>query len=126
MEADIIKTAIDLMTPVIEGSIVVAAEYAKACGRDVVTSTDVNYGMKYCARYMVGKHIGTMFPEIDPNESDSEEYETDSEGEEDLFTRYDGDDTILKQVNDSVDTWDSWIPSNMTESMLRDAINKNY
>jgi hypothetical protein len=39
--------------------------------------------MKYCARNMVGKHIGTMFPEIYEQESDSDEEDIEEVDEED-------------------------------------------
>ena len=82
MENDIIKTAMDLMIPVMEGSVIIAGEYVKLCGRDTITAQDTQYAMKYCARNMVGKHIGTMFPEI-YEESDSDEEDIEEVDEED-------------------------------------------
>ena len=38
MENDIIKTAMDLMVPVMEGSVIIAGEYVKLCGRDTITA----------------------------------------------------------------------------------------
>ncbi len=70
MESEMIKTAMDLLTPVLEGSIIVAGEYVKACGRRTITAQDVQYGMKYAARNVTGKHIGTMFPELQGSDSD--------------------------------------------------------
>lgn len=64
MENDIIKAAMDIVTPVMEGAIIIAAEYVKLCGRTTITAQDTQYALKYCARNMVGKHIGTMFPEL--------------------------------------------------------------
>lgn len=128
MEDEIIKTAIGLMTPVLEGSIIVAAEYVKACKRGVITSRDVEYSMKYCARNMVGKHIGTMFPDMDLSDESGSEMESEDScsDSEEQFTRYDGVDEVMLSVNQAYDTWNTWVPVNMTESMLRDSINKAY
>jgi len=126
MEQQILETAFNLLNPVIESAMIIAGNYAKSCGRDVVTSMDTQYAMKYCAMNLVGKHTGTLFPELqDSSESDSEEEDfVDEEDHE--FTRYTGSDPLLCDVNKAVDSWDSWEPSNITESMLKDAINKSY
>jgi hypothetical protein len=58
MESEIIKTALDLLTPVLESSIIVAGAYVKLCGRSTITGEDTQYGMKYAARNVVGKHVG--------------------------------------------------------------------
>ena len=53
MDNEILQNAIDIMTPVLEGAMIAAAHYAKACNRDTVTSMDVKYGMRYCAQHCV-------------------------------------------------------------------------
>ena len=73
MESEIIKTALDLLTPVLESSIIVAGAYVKLCGRSTITGEDTQYGMKYAARNVVGKHVGTMFPELQDSDSDDED-----------------------------------------------------
>ena len=126
MEQEIIDTSIQLLLPVIESAMVIAGNYAKSCGRDIVTSLDTQYAMKYCAMNIVGKQIGTLFPELQGSDSEDSE---DSEGEDEEecpFTRYTGDDQLLNDVNKAFDTWDTWEPSNITESMLKNAINKSY
>lgn len=127
MEQQIIETAINIIQPVMESSMVVAAEYAKACGRDFVTGQDVKYAMRYAAQNLVGKHIGTLFPELqDESESDDEdEIEVIEEDEENCFTRYSGDNELMNKVNESYDNWENWEPTNMIEKMLQDAVNKN-
>ena len=69
-------SAINIIQPILERSMVLAAEYAKACGRDIVLGEDMESAMKYCAMNEVGKKTGTYFPEI-YDESDSEEEELD-------------------------------------------------
>jgi hypothetical protein len=130
MDDDIIKTAIDIMTPVMESSVVLAGHYAKSCGRDCVTARDVAYSMRYCARNLTGKHIGTLFPEIYDDDS---EWETDSEQDvsdadavlEEEFTRYEGSDELMNSVNEAFDTWDDWVPQSPAEDMLKNAIEKS-
>tara|TARA_B100001094_G_scaffold76371_1_gene72780 strand:+ start:467 stop:892 length:426 start_codon:yes stop_codon:yes gene_type:complete len=121
------QTAIDVVQPVMEQAIVCAAEYAKACGRDIILSKDVEYAMKYCAMNEVGKKTGSHFPEIyDESESDEDEDELEIEDEEDIeFVRYSGREYKYVKMNMSYDNWDTWVPKNPTEQMLKNAIDSN-
>jgi hypothetical protein len=130
---ELIKSAVDILTPVMEGSMVLAAHYAKACGRDTVTALDVKYAMRYGARNMVGKHIGTLFPELQGSDSESgsgsgsgsgSDMEEVDEAEE-PFTRYTGSDPQLLAVNEAHDTWAQWEPQSPVEKMLKNAIDQN-
>jgi hypothetical protein len=127
MEEQIIKNALELLTPVMEGAMIAAAHYAKGCNRNTVTAQDVQYGMRYCAQNAVGKHMGTLFPELDDEDSEDDESDIEEVDEDDEpFTRYEGtDDETLAQMNKSYDEWDSWVPTNMIESMIKDAIDKS-
>jgi histone H3/H4 len=58
------ESAINIIQPVLERSMILAAEYAKACGRDIVLGEDMEYAMKYCAMNEVGKKMGSHFPEL--------------------------------------------------------------
>ena len=124
MEEEIIKNAIDMLTPVMEGAMIAAAHYAKSCNRNTVTALDVQYGMRYCAQHAVGKHIGTLFPELEDEDSDESDIEEVDENDE-PFTRYEGADETLVQMNKSYDEWNDWVPTNMIESMIKDAIDKS-
>ena len=124
-----IETMTNILLPVMEKSTLLAAEYAKACGRDTIVSEDMEYAMKYCAMYKVGESIGSTMPEIYEEELTEEEME---EGEEDVdseecpdFVRYSGTDQTFLQVNEAFDRWNAWQPQNPTEQMLKNAINSN-
>lgn len=116
----------NILLPVMEKATLLSAEYAKACGRDVIVSEDMEYAMKYCAMYKVGETIGSTMPEIYEEELSGDE-EIDEVEPEDCpgFVRYSGDDPIFNRVNDAVDSWDTWVPQNPTEEMLKNAINSN-
>ena len=126
MTEEYIKSMTDIMLPVMEQAMLLAGEYCKACGRDVILPEDMEYAMKYCAMYTVGQQIGTYFPEI---------YDTDDEEEDDIedvetedcppFVEYSGEDTRFIQMNDAVKRWDSWAPQSPIEQMLKNAINSN-
>lgn len=109
-----------------EQSVVLAAEYANACGRNVVLSQDVEYAMKYCAMHLVGHTIGSIAPEVYDSHSDDEEDDEVVE-EEDCpqFERYSGDDPTYVRVNEAYDAWDAWVPQNPTEQLLKNTINSN-
>jgi hypothetical protein len=131
--ADIISNAIEIMKPVMESAVVLGGHYAKGCGRDCVTAMDVSYSMKYCAMNLVGKQIGSLFPEV--YDSDESEWETDSDQgrevdddddvKEEEFTRYEGPDELLNNINKAYDTWSSWEPYSPAERMLKNAIEKS-
>ena len=121
MDTELINTCLNIAQPVFERSIVLAAEYAKKCGRDCVTQKDVEYSMKYSVMRTVGKDLGSLFPEIDTETDDIETVED----AEDTFTRYSGDDELMNEINNCYDTWDTWEPTNPMEKMMSEAIKKN-
>lgn len=104
---------------------VLAAHYAKACGRDTVTALDIKYAMRYGARNMVGKHIGTLFPELQGSDSESGSDIEEVDEDDEPFTRYGGADPQLLAVNEAHDTWDQWEPQSPVEKMLKNAIDQN-
>jgi len=128
MEEQIIKSATDIIQPVFESSIILAGEYMKACGRSILTGEDVQYALKYSAMNFVGRQIGTLFPENndDEEEEDSESEEEEVDEEEDPFIRYSGGDKLMNDINQAVDTWNSWIPTSPIEYMLKDSVDKTY
>lgn len=140
----ILESALDIFRPVMESATVMAAHYAKACGRDVVLQEDMRFGMMFAARYVTGRQIGSLFPEIYEDASDSQRESSGSEGSdydpdgsessgswetvsdsEMVWTRYEGtdDDQALK-MNECADSWDSWEPQNPSERALKNAIDK--
>jgi hypothetical protein len=135
----ILESALDIFRPVMESATVMAAHYAKACGRDVVLQEDMNMGMMFAARYVTGRQFGSLFPEIyESSESsgsgEDDESRSDSDGSdgwetvsdsEFVWTRYEGteDEQALK-MNECADTWDSWEPQNPSERALKNAIDK--
>ena len=126
MEQQIIKSATEIIQPVFESALVLAGHYVKECGRSTITSQDMQYSRQYCARNMVGKHIGTLFPDDeDEDESGSDSLEEVDEDEE-PFTRYSGDDALMNDVNQAADSWDSWVPESPIERMLKDSVDKTY
>lgn len=116
--------ASDLIIPILESTVVVATEYSKACNRSYVHSKDFEYAMKFCAMNLVGKHTGTIFPELDEDSDDETELEEVEEHADD-FTRYEGDHEVLQAVNRSYDTWDEWEPENIIESILKNSIDNS-
>ena len=134
----ILESALDIFRPVMESATVLAAHYAKACGRDVVLQEDMRFGMMYAARYVTGRQIGSLFPEIyeegddsqsdsdfDPDGSDSSGSWETVDDEELVWTRYEGseDDQAVK-MNECADAWDAWEPQNPSERALKNAIDK--
>ena len=121
------ESAIEIFLPVMESATVLAAHYAKACGRDIVLAQDMNIGLMYAARHVTGKQVGTLFPEIyeeSGSESDSGSWETASD-EEIVWARYDGtDDEMAIKMNECADTWDAWEPESPAERAIKNAVEK--
>ena len=127
MAEEYIKSMTDIMLPVMEQAVLLAGEYCKACGRDVILPEDMEYAMKYCAMYNVGQRIGTMFPEIYEDDEEDDEDDIEDVPTEDCppFVEYTGEDTRFIQMNEAVERWDSWVPQSPIEQMLKNAINSN-
>ncbi len=130
MEDDIIKSATEIIQPVFESAMILAGHYVKESGRNTITSQDVQYALKYCSRNLVGKHIGTLFPEDEDSDDDSDSVSdgsiTEVDEDESPFSRYSGDDKLMNEINEAVDTWDEWVPESPIEIMLKDSVDKTY
>ena len=118
----------DIFLPVMESATVLAAHYAKACGRDVVLAEDMRMGLMYAARNVTGKHVGTLYPEIydeeDEDEDEDGSWETVSEGEF-AWTRYDGQDNELAlSMNECERSWSEWSPDSPAECAIKNAVDK--
>jgi hypothetical protein len=119
------QSAIDIFLPVLESSVVLAAHYAKATGRDCVTAQDMCYGLMYAARTVTGKQVGSLFPEIYEESDSDEEEEENEEDEEEKWIRYEGtDNEHANKMNECADTWEAWEPESPAEAALKNAVNK--
>jgi hypothetical protein len=119
------QSATDIFLPVFESSVVLAAHYAKATGRDTVTAQDVCYGLMYAARTVMGRQFGSLFPEVYESDSDEEDEEEEEESEEPDWIRYEGtDNEHAVKMNECADTWDAWEPESPAERALKKAVNK--
>jgi hypothetical protein len=125
MEDQFIETSINIILPVLTKAVTLAGEYSKKCGRNTMTAQDMAYAVKYCARTKVGETVGIEHPELF-HETDSDESDVELVDEDDEpFTRYSGDDDLMNAVNQANDTWNEWEPMNPSESMLKNAVDKN-
>jgi hypothetical protein len=123
MEEQLIQTSIELLLPVMESAMIYAADYSKACGRKYVHSQDVKYGMRYSARYVTGKQVGSFFPEMYDTDTDSDESDVEVvEETQDDFTRYEGSEQLFNDMNEAFDTWEEWAPESPIEKMLKDSV----
>jgi hypothetical protein len=116
----------DLFMPVLESATVLAAHYAKACGRDTVTGQDMHIGLMYAARNVAGKQVGSLFPEIydDDDEEEEEDELEEVDEDEEPFTRYTGDEELYVKMNECFDTWDEWTPETPLEQTLKNAVER--
>jgi hypothetical protein len=124
MEESIQQSAFDIFVPVMESATILAAHYAKTCGRDVVLAEDMKLGLMYAARNVTGKQTGPLYPEVWDEEEEDEESQSDSDQEDPEWVRYEGPDDMATKMNECADSWDSWVPESPAESALKNAVDK--
>ncbi len=115
----------DIFIPVFESAMIYASHYCKATGRDTVTATDIEYGLKYAARNTLGNKIGTFFPDIYEEEEDSEDEEEIEIVPPELetpFSRYQGTEELYVKMNECYDSWEEWVPETPAEILTKNAI----
>ena len=116
------EALVNIITPVLEKSLLLACKYCNACGRKTVLAQDVEYAAKYCAMHTVGENVGSVLElDDDDDDDDDDEIETVDDCEHE-FTRYDGEDALLQAVNAAYDAWSAWQPTIPVEIMLKNAI----
>ena len=103
----LVKDATDIFQPVVESAMVLAAHYATACGRDIVLSEDVRYGLMFAARNVTGRHVGSLYPEC-YSESGTDSSSADLEGEGDESDHgSDSDQDFDPDAPDSESSWET-------------------
>lgn len=113
----------EILMPVIEAAVILAAHYATACGRSTVTAQDMALGLMFAARNVTGNKIGTFFPESESDSESESDIETVDDADE-PFTQYTGDDVIFNDMNACALTWDQWEPESPAEQALKNAVDK--
>jgi hypothetical protein len=89
----------------------------------VVLQEDMRIGMMYAARYVTGRQVGSLFPEIYEDEEDESSGEEEDEEEE--WIRYAGqDDDMAAKMNECYDTWVEWEPASPAERALKNSVDK--
>ena len=71
MAEQYMETMTNILVPVLEQAVVLAAEYSKACGRDTLLPEDMEYTMKYCAMHTVGQTTGSCLLYTSPSPRDA-------------------------------------------------------
>lgn len=113
----------DILLPVIEKAVILAAKYARACQRETVTARDFQYGLQHCAMHCVGESIGSILPEEDSDDDESSYDIPDLvDDDEEPFTEYRGSDPTFKAMNESARRFSAWQPASPVEEMLKKAI----
>jgi hypothetical protein len=118
------QAAEEILTPVLEASVLLAAKYATACGRATVTAQDMALGLMFAARNVTGRHTGTLLSDDDDDDDDDDDSIEEVDDDEEPFSEYTGDEELYMNMNSCSQTWDSWDPESPAEVALKSAINK--
>jgi len=128
IDPEIMKTTEGLMITLIEKAIGSAAKYAKSANRDNVSSTDMIYALQYEAHeFMKHEDLEERIKDnlsISEDEDEDEDEEIDQSDTAEVFTRAPDTDPICKQMNEYHDNWNSWVPKERTEIILKNAVDK--
>lgn len=117
-----IDASMKLVLEMIAKSSLLAGYYTKACGRNTITSKDLDYCMKYSAKaFQTNPDFLEQFDMDDDDEED--DIETVDEDEE-PFTRYRGNETLFNNINQAYDTWDQWKPDTPLQKKFKDAVDQ--
>jgi len=123
VEDEIAAAAHRLLCPCLEAAAIVASEYARASGRDVVMARDFEMGLKFAARHVLGRQTESFFPDSDEEAGDEDDSSVTSVDEAECeWTRYEGEDERLLMVNRACDTWDEWAPETPLEEALKRSV----
>ena len=117
-----VDTAMDIVMEMLSKSTVLAGYYVKACGRNTLTSYDLNYCMKYTSRNF--QSTPEFMDQFD-SDSDSDEEVSDIETvdeDDEPFVRYSGREKLYKSINIAYDTWDQWTPTSPIQKRFKDAV----
>lgn len=126
-----------ILTTFMKRAIEVGGQYAKAAGRDNLSSMDVVYALQYQAHTFIeemdndnmeqvfDENLPQSQEENDEDDTDDDEDTEDEDDTDDVFSRCeDPTDPIIIKMNAYHDDWDAWEPSNAIQQMLKNAIDK--
>jgi len=112
-----VDMAMDIVIEMVSKASVLAGYYVKACGRNTLTSYDLNYCMKYTAMNFQST------PEfMDQFEFDDDEDMEIVDEDDEPFVRYSGKDKIMNNVNTAYDNWETWVPQSPIQKRFKDAV----
>ena len=120
-----------------ENAVVLGAQYAKAAGRDTLTSKDIEYALKYNVHEFVqddefekecDKYVKSKMSWADTEDSSEEEYDSEEEEEEEEeFTRADNSsDPIIIKMNKYVDEWSDYQPTDRLQQIIKQSIDSKF
>ena len=133
-----------LLTLFTSNSIVNASDYSELCGRNGITKEDMRYGLIYEVFEFLNnpnliddlKEIETQLEEDEYSEDEAEELfnkEQDVDVDVDNFERMcdskinileENDKEFVIKFHEYYDRWDTWVPNNDLEYILKSAIDK--
>ena len=120
-----------------------AVTYVTEGNRNTLTTMDIVFGLKYCARTFFHEpnledNIDANLAQLDMEDEDMEDEDTEDEDTEDEDTEdedtEDTEDTFVRnetstnplvlKMNQYVDEWSSWCPTDEAEVMIKRVIDK--
>jgi histone H3/H4 len=131
---EMVSISTSMFLVLLEDAMQSAGDYAAVTGRNIITSTDMRYGMRYQARnthQIKDMHTRSKMALDDLNECASESDDSDDdcvdepvdEEEEEHFERApDSYSEYITHMNYCHDTWDDWVPETDAECLLKKSI----
>ena len=119
-----LESANNIFLPVLEAGVVLAAFYTKSCGRNEVTPQDIQLGLMFSARNVLGKQIGSLYPEVYEGSSEEEDEEENEAENYKEFSVYMGKDEQCLAMNECALSWSSWIPETPAEQLAKKTVDQ--
>ena len=120
-----------------------AAEYCHAAGRNTLTSTDIEYALKYQAHVFIindtlldecqkefydtvsSSSTHTLWADVE--ETTDEDDQTTDEDDDEEFTRCDcSDNEKINKMNDYFDQWELWKPDDSIYQSIKKSIDRTF
>lgn len=137
-QLDFMRKSVAIMKVLTEESLKTAERFTKACGRTMVTATDMQYALMFEAHEFFDKDIDQRFyralseerehdydtEEEDEEEDDESELETEPDEEHSTQCKLENEKYFHAQVMKYVKDWEQWHPQDPVKRLIKSSIDK--
>lgn len=139
MDSSMLIKIQSIMLTFMERATVYAATYVSEGNRNTLTGMDIVYALKYCAHTFfqepdLESSIDATLTKLCADEDESSEDENQDENQDEIQEETEDEDPfvriettnnpLIQKMNQYVDEWNDWVPTDEVEQMVKRAIDK--